>query len=260
MSDAQPAIFERTEKHAFWLHHWGPADAATAVVPIHGATSHGGWFASLGRELAKRGIATYAPDRRGSGQLRSMGLPESIDVWLDDLAAAVRAVRKRAERVVLLPWCFGAKLAVPTLARGLPVDRTVMLMPAFFFTENAKRRRQAAVGAELEEFPSDLPVEDFVESEHAAAFVEADPWRWRTISRAFARLSGQLRDESRRLISALDGDLTAVFASRDLLVDNASSRELVAAQGIPTVDVDGSHGFFLDDPQRAGRRIADLIE
>jgi alpha-beta hydrolase superfamily lysophospholipase len=47
---------------------WRPASHATCVVVlVHGLQSHADWFAEPGLQLARRGVAVYAPDRRGSG-------------------------------------------------------------------------------------------------------------------------------------------------------------------------------------------------
>src|SRR5829696_1790316 len=38
-----------------------------SLLFVHGIASHGAWFAETATYLADRGVAVYAPDRRGSG-------------------------------------------------------------------------------------------------------------------------------------------------------------------------------------------------
>src|SRR3954471_1226752 len=48
-----------------WL---GVGSQPSAVLLIlHGIASHGAWFGQTAVHLADRGVAVYAPDRRGSG-------------------------------------------------------------------------------------------------------------------------------------------------------------------------------------------------
>src|SRR5687767_8737669 len=53
------------------LHYrtWTPVGRPpeASLLFLHGIASHGAWFAGTAVHLAERGIAVYAPDRRGSG-------------------------------------------------------------------------------------------------------------------------------------------------------------------------------------------------
>jgi pimeloyl-ACP methyl ester carboxylesterase len=53
--------------------------------------------------------------------------------------------------------------------------------------------------------------------------------------------------------------LTAVFASRDRIADVKAGRRLMAELGHPARSIDGSHSFFLEDPEAAAAMIHDIL-
>lgn len=240
------------------VHRWRPSGARLAMVALHGATSHGGWFATLAEALGKRGIATYAPDRRGSGHARALGLPEAQATWVDDLHRVLDAIAHEAGEVVLAPWCFAAKLAVPALAAGAPAARLVFLTPAFYFSRDVSGGFERSL-ARGDEFPVPAPDDAFVAAPHSLAFMASDPLRWRTMTRKFTELSRALLGETLAALPKLAVPMQAVFATGDRIVDLERGRELTAKHHIPTRAIDGSHGFFLDDPERAAELLEPLL-
>ncbi|HKE14858.1 MAG TPA: alpha/beta fold hydrolase [Kofleriaceae bacterium] len=245
---------------ALMVHSWLPRGGADwAIVAIHGATSHAGWFAPLGRALARRGIATHAPDRRGSGRLRQLELPAAPEVWIDDLRRVVKAVRARGKRVCLAPWSFGVKLGVPAIRSGCEVDHLLLLAPAFVFSARVADQLAAGVSAAGSHAPLPASDEDFVEASAARAFLAADALRWRTMPKAFRMLSDRLNLMMRDQLPQLDTRITGVFASRDRITDSESGREILADLGHEALSVDGGHSFFLDDPEGAAKLIRELL-
>ena len=240
------------------VHRWRPPGVRIAIVALHGATSHGGWFATLAQALGARGIATYAPDRRGSGLVRALGLPDQQAVWVDDLRRVLDEVARETDEVVLAPWCFGVKLAVPALAGTTPVRRLLAIAPAFFFSKEVGGGFQAAL-ARGDEFPVPAPDDAFVSAPHSLAFMASDPLRWRQMTRKFTELSKALLAETSAALPDLALPMAAVFASGDRIVDNERGRELAAQHGIAATVIDGSHGFFLDDPERAAGLLEPLV-
>ncbi|MBE0534613.1 MAG: alpha/beta fold hydrolase [Phycisphaerae bacterium] len=90
---------------------WNVQDAAHALVYVNGLESHAGWFSGVARELAQRGIAVYALDRRGSGlNVRNTG---TWRTWVDDLELVVQKVKAARPRagVHVTSLCFGAAVA-----------------------------------------------------------------------------------------------------------------------------------------------------
>src|SRR3954453_19715471 len=71
-----------------WLPESQPASAA--LLFSHGIASHGAWFAETPAFLAERGMAVYAPDRRGSGLSGGRrGHIDSYEQALSDLDCVV---------------------------------------------------------------------------------------------------------------------------------------------------------------------------
>jgi alpha-beta hydrolase superfamily lysophospholipase len=248
-----------SDGHALLVHSWRPCDASDwSIVLLHGAASHAGWFESFGRALARRGIATHAPDRRGSGRLRELELPASPEVWIDDLRRVVTAVRARAGRVCLAPWCFGARLGVPAMGDRCAVDHLLLLAPAFAFTGHFADGSTPglAVGSEVPLAASD---EYFVEKPSGRAFMAADALRWRTMPRAFRPLSDRLNSMMMSQLPRLTAPVTGVFASRDRITDCRIGREILTDLGHPAHSIEGSHSFFLEDPESAAALIRQIL-
>ena len=116
---------------------WEPVGppSSTAIL-VHGLQSHAGWFLSAGEVLAARGLAVYAPDRRGSGRSAApRGDILDFRHWLSDLAdvACLAADEYPNIPIHLVGHCFGANLALGGVLSGeLVADSIVMLTPGLF--------------------------------------------------------------------------------------------------------------------------------
>jgi alpha-beta hydrolase superfamily lysophospholipase len=120
------------------LHRWMPArqsDVRGLLYYVHGIQSHAGWLFETGPELARRGVATYALDRRGSalsGGIRG-DLPSAATVT-DDYLAGLRAARASLPGrppVTVLGQSFGGSIVASLAAGGaLSADRLVYCCPA----------------------------------------------------------------------------------------------------------------------------------
>src|SRR3954471_14377974 len=111
------------------LHEPGRAPGAGPVVvcaPLwrEGIRAHR-VLRQLGVRLAKDGHAVLRFDYSGAGDSAGESEQGDVDVWLEDLAAAIDEVRGRqgAPRVTLLGLRFGATLAALAAARRGDVDR-----------------------------------------------------------------------------------------------------------------------------------------
>ncbi|MEU8976307.1 alpha/beta hydrolase [Streptomyces monashensis] len=117
------------------LHHWAPArPPAAAVFYVHGIQSHAGWLFETGPELAARGLAVYALERRGSG---TSGGPRghllSAAQVLDDYANAVAVARARTPDVplTLVGQSFGGSVLAALATQRRTADaRLVFCAPA----------------------------------------------------------------------------------------------------------------------------------
>ncbi|MGH4029081.1 alpha/beta hydrolase [Actinomycetota bacterium Odt1-20B] len=111
----------------------GPARAA--VVYVHGIQSHSGWLFETGPELAARGVAVHAADRRGSGTSTGpRGHLPSAEQVLDDYARLLADVRAHAPGIPLtvVGQSFGGSVLAALVTRDLvPADaRLVFCAPA----------------------------------------------------------------------------------------------------------------------------------
>lgn len=166
------------------LHRWAPAEqsAVRAVLYyVHGIQSHAGWLFETGPELARRGVVTYALDRRGSG--RSGGvrghLPSAATITGDYL----RALRfTQAEQpglpVTVLGQSFGGSIVAALAATGdLAVDRLVYCTPALGqqrARHGADRLTELLELTGLEHSPIALDDEDYTDQPAYLEFMAND--------------------------------------------------------------------------------------
>jgi alpha-beta hydrolase superfamily lysophospholipase len=121
-----PVAKPQSIKCASWLPNDKPK---VAMLCIHGFSLHKGCYAEFGREMAKNGIATYAIDLRGFGELKSNAETSSMDFdgCLVDIKAALQFIRKEhpGVPVVILGESMGGAIALracafyPELISGL---------------------------------------------------------------------------------------------------------------------------------------------
>ena len=117
------------------LHHWAPArPPAAAVFYVHGIQSHAGWLFETGPELAARGLAVFALDRRGSGTSGGPRghLPSAAQI-VEDYAEALTAVRAGTPDVPLtvVGQSFGGSILAALVTEGHTAGaRLVFCAPA----------------------------------------------------------------------------------------------------------------------------------
>jgi alpha-beta hydrolase superfamily lysophospholipase len=101
---------------------WLPTGEQPSAVLlfVHGIASHGAWFAETAGYLAERGIAVYAPDRRGSGLSGGpRGHVARYEQALADLdrVADLIVAEQPGRPIFLVGSSWGAKLALAYAAR-----------------------------------------------------------------------------------------------------------------------------------------------
>jgi pimeloyl-ACP methyl ester carboxylesterase len=175
-------------------------------------------------------------------------------VWIDDLLRVLAAVRARSAHVCLAPWCFGVKLGVPAVGDGDAVDQLLLLAPPFGLHADVA---QAAASRLSVADAVPLPAGDdrFVETDAGRAFLAADALRWSALPSAFRALSARLNAMMLAQLPRVTAPLTAFFPTRDRVTDGKAGRRLMAELGHPARSIDGSHCFFLEQPDAA----ADLV-
>ncbi len=107
----------------------------TALVYLHGISSHAGWFDEAGDRLCALGYTVYCLDRRGSGINReNRGFPsgyiESYEEVFADIHDFVVPLRRRFRHVYLIGLSWGGKLALAYALRHQNVcDGLVLITP-----------------------------------------------------------------------------------------------------------------------------------
>src|SRR4030095_3833236 len=111
---------------------WLPLDGVkhrVAMLCLHGFSLHKGCYAAFGKEMAKDGIATYAMDMRGFGELKDTTNRTQLD--FDGCLADIKAVLEQIHKnhpglpVIILGESMGGAVALraaalyPQLISGL---------------------------------------------------------------------------------------------------------------------------------------------
>jgi len=117
------------------LRVWRPDGKATAaIVALHGFNDYSNAVAMPAPFWAKRGIVTYAYDQRGFGDAPDRGYWPGTATLVDDLRAAVAAVRRRHPGLPLyvLGVSMGGAVVMTALADGgiAGADGAVLAAPA----------------------------------------------------------------------------------------------------------------------------------
>ncbi len=121
-----PTVASKPIKSVAWLPEKEPR---AALLCLHGFSLHKGCFAAFGKEMAKAGIATYAMDLRGFGELKESSENSSLDFdgFLVDIKDELIQIRKNHPGlpVVILGESMGGAVALratafyPSLVSGL---------------------------------------------------------------------------------------------------------------------------------------------
>ena len=147
-----PTKAARTAPCLSWLPP-GDVKPRAALLCIHGFSLHKGCYAAFGKEMAKNGIATYATDLRGFGELKDYSNREGMDFDGDlvDIKATLQQIHKNHPGlpVILLGESLGGAIALraaalyPELISGL-----ICAVPArdrFAMSEGERRVTKTSV-------------------------------------------------------------------------------------------------------------------
>nr|WP_237694802.1 alpha/beta fold hydrolase [Streptomyces sp. SID5468] len=221
------------------VRRWEPEDVRAAVFYVHGLQSHAGWLFETGPELAARGCAVYAADRRGSG---SSGGPRghltSAREVLDDYAAHFEAVRARCPGVpvVAVGQSFGGSVLAALLSTGrIAPDAVVLCAPAL----GQQHRRHGSDGTAriqrqrgLRRSPVTLRDEDYTGDHTYLSFMANDHLMLRQVTEGFRAVMVDLESLYREAGPWHGGrpDVPVYFVrpERDAVIDLETSAEVLA--------------------------------
>lgn len=213
------------------------------VVFLHGIASHGGWFGETAADLPERGIAVYAPDRRGSG--RSDGTRGHLDRYeraLDDVDEVMRKVASDHPDVpvFLAASSWAAKLAIVyvTQPRGHPTG-LMLLGPGLFPTVDLSLAgRLAVVGGHAVVPTAHLAIpltpEHYTATPHYLDVIRKDRLRLLSVTLRFYWETARLDRLRSKASAAIALPLLVLQGEGDRMMD--VPRTLAWVGGLPTDD------------------------
>jgi alpha-beta hydrolase superfamily lysophospholipase len=255
------------------LLHWpsGRSPPWAVVIFLHGIASHAGWFGETAADLSNRGVAVYAPDRRGSG--RSSGPRGHLTRYeraLDDAEQIVRLVSTEhpATPVFLAASSWAAKLAVIYAARRpTPLSGLLLLGPGLIPTVNLApgRRVRVVIGhlaTPMARLPIPLTPELYTANPPYLDFVRSDPLRLLEATAQFFWETARLDRRRRRDSAKLELPLLLLQGQGDRMMDVAGTRRWFASLDVQdkTYQAYAGAGHTLDfEPDRI-RYVSDMLE
>jgi alpha-beta hydrolase superfamily lysophospholipase len=253
--------------------HWpsGRSPPWAVVIFLHGIASHAGWFGETAADLSNRGVAVYAPDRRGSG--RSSGPRGHLTRYervLDDVEQVVRLVSTEhpATPVFLAASSWAAKLAVVYAARRpAPLLGLLLLGPGLLPTVNLApgRRVRVVIGhiaTPTARLPIPLTPELYTTNPPYLEFIRSDPLRLLEATTQFFWETARLDRRRRRDSAKLELPLLLLQGEGDKMMNVAGTRRWFASLGVEdkTYHAYADAGHTLDfEPDRT-RYLSDMLE
>lgn len=170
---------------------------------LHGIEGHSQWFANTAAILNQSGISVYAPDRRGCGlNLFDRGHVESHKNLLSDAEFFLQLITKRHPKspIFLIGNCWGAKPAAiigsetykwensPVRLNGLIlICPAIKTKPDLSFTDKLSIAGALIAGASAlrAQIPIPLTCAMFTDNSEYLTFIENDPLRLESASKAF---------------------------------------------------------------------------
>jgi alpha-beta hydrolase superfamily lysophospholipase len=220
---------------------WVPADRPVLgrILVLHGIQSHAGWYESLGRTLASRGIETAMPDRRGSGSnAHDRGHAHSPGQLLNDIDSICRNWREMANDANFRPFLggisWGGKLAIAAAATR-PNDWAglALIAPGLFARVRPPFPTQLKIAVSSlisprRQFP--IPLADpalFTADPQWQNFIATDPATLHDASARFFVSSRILDLRLKRYAKRISCPVLLQLASEDRIIDNGRTRDYV---------------------------------
>jgi alpha-beta hydrolase superfamily lysophospholipase len=205
-----------------------------------------GWYNGLAEALQAEGVTLYMPDRRGVAL--SKGTPGHTDQWktlTQDLLRIAEEIERRHPRGAM--HAIGISLGgVITLACSILHPRLfrsqMLLSPALAASVGFPPLRRVEIFWRALSSPRklyDLPfrIKDLTDnSEWQAALIEES--RQSQVSARFLLETLRMQRFVRRQIKHVDSPILALFAERDLVVDNQTSIDILGKVGSTCVRVE----------------------
>lgn len=222
---------------------WPAAKSRHVFLYLHGVQSHSGWLIPSAEELARRGVAVYAPDRRGSGRSPAPhGDLADHRLLLEDLRALIAFVRERepGKKLHLGGLCWGARLALPiAVERSLGITSVVLVSPGLCLRADYPWQKKLSIAAAnvvqpQKRFPLPLRDEWFTANPVYLDFIRRDELGLRQVTARFLRETFRLQRKALRAFRRVTLPLFMMLAGADEIVDVPRSVDLFAKTAGPS--------------------------
>ena len=279
VADAIPSELRGAVRHeaqqgdvALAYRFWEAAGPGDSAVYLHGIAGHSLWFSAAAARLAERGIAVYAPDRRGSGLNRELGPGHvaSYTTVLRDVERFVRLARRERPngKVFLLAGCWGAKAGAVFAARaGHLIDGLALIAPALSVRVTLPPRDLLGVALSLlvsprRHFRIPLEPEQYTANQRFRSFVAADQQRLLTASARFFFETARLDRLAAKAPPSIRVPVLLLCGGRDAIVDPAGLQAWYArlAAEDRTVKIYPEFAHILEFEDRRDEYLSDLLE
>jgi alpha-beta hydrolase superfamily lysophospholipase len=223
-----------------WIPVGRPPEAT--LLFLHGIASHGAWFSGTAVHLADRGIAVYAPDRRGSGLSGGpRGHVSSYELALDDLDLFrdLAAGEQPGTPIFLAGSSWAAKLAIASAARSQDgLAGLLLLGPGLFPRADLTVPQKLAVLLYHRTRPEhDLRIplvpDDYTRNPMYLEFVRRDAYRLLTASSRFFWETRRLDRARDRLAAGLNLPILLQIGEADQIMDTPATCAWLQRLGAP---------------------------
>ncbi|MBX9952470.1 MAG: lysophospholipase [Candidatus Obscuribacterales bacterium] len=215
------------------------ANENAVALYLHGIEGHAEWFANTAAVLNAAGITVYAPDRRGAGlNSAERGHVDNYKILVDDLEFFLNLVAERHPGLplFLIGNCWGAKVAAvvaaethkwSTAGRKPRLDGLVLICPAIKTKPDLGFSQKLSIALALlsgkdalrQQIPIPLTTAMFTDNHIFLDYIERDPLRLTSASKAFYFASFVLSLKSARVAPAIKIPTLILQSDNDAIVD-----------------------------------------
>ncbi|MCC6980241.1 MAG: alpha/beta fold hydrolase [Candidatus Melainabacteria bacterium] len=216
-----------------------PDAGGPVALYLHGIEGHSLWFANTASLLNKSGISVYAPDRRGAGlNTYQRGHVKDADQLLIDVEFFLHLIAEKhpQQSIFILANCWGAKLGAIVASKTykwssqfakVPLSGLVLICPAIKTKPDLSLIQKLSIAAALimrgnalqSEFPIPLTCSMFTDNPLYLNYIESDPYRLISASKAFYFASWLLSLRSLGAAGNIDLPTLILQSDNDAIVD-----------------------------------------
>lgn len=205
-----------------------PAESAI-VMYFHGIEGHGRWFEDTALELNKKGVTTFAFDRRGAGSSRAVrGHCSDWKQLVDDADEILSRIRvtNPGKSIFLVGNCWGSKVALALAGRAHNADLRgiAMTSPAVCVQVDVSIVTKLLIGISLlrggtSYFAIPLAPEHFTDVPEYLEYIRRDPLRLTQATASFLFASINLTKACKAVAHTLQLPILILQSGRDEIVN-----------------------------------------